>query len=642
MALRTLTAATGTFTLTGQQTVCTYPKNIYDPDTGKLTLRKLRARWSPYATADAAYNAWCSTLGLDPAVSEYSAATINSYRFAVIPLKSSPVDWGSYLGVVVQNNAIALYINDPVATDQTYYSTITYQGGDARFGAVPMPTNRPMFLLGTETSMQFNTSLVYDASSIKTRTGINPSTGAREFVYIGTRQQSGNYLVRWAVRLAAGYLEMVVTTTAASQDVGYGTRIQYVIGSEATDVPSGGAIITTDFIGTVQILSDNLSSLRVVQPESLALTDPAPTYQYKVYPPLSETMNYMDYTRLDIGALLSDTHAFTDSTLYLFKAGALVQDVMAFLDTQSPTLKISLQSDEVMLLTEAVNAAYPFTVADSMAFTDAATAVAGVIVLDALGFLDPATPTVKYYQSLLEAIAASDSLRNFFAGLAADTFNVAETVVGMPRYNPALADVFAFTDPTTPICVFRVIAPDNIKFTDAQLYKWIYKPTLTDGVTISAGFVDPSGGFTTWAINTRTRSVTQYSNWAFNGFANVGHKYLGSASDGLYEIGGNTDNGTNIVARIKGGFAQFAGSHLASLKAVYLGMRGTGQLVMNIETADGRTYTYQTVQQNMNTTRIRVGKGLRARYYSFELVTAGQDFDLDSVEFIPLAAQRRV
>jgi hypothetical protein len=44
----------------------------------------------------------------------------------------------------------------------------------------------------------------------------------------------------------------------------------------------------------------------------------------------------------------------------------------------------------------------------------------------------------------------------------------------------------------------------------------------------------------------------------------------------------------------------------------------------------------------MKTARINIGKGIRARYFAFELISTGQDFDLDSLEFIPLVAKRRV
>jgi hypothetical protein len=39
---------------------------------------------------------------------------------------------------------------------------------------------------------------------------------------------------------------------------------------------------------------------------------------------------------------------------------------------------------------------------------------------------------------------------------------------------------------------------------------------------------------------------------------------------------------------------------------------------------------------------VQVGKGLRARYFALELVTTGQDFDLDTIEVVPLLNARRV
>ena len=68
----------------------------------------------------------------------------------------------------------------------------------------------------------------------------------------------------------------------------------------------------------------------------------------------------------------------------------------------------------------------------------------------------------------------------------------------------------------------------------------------------------------------------------------------------------------------------------------------TGDIILKLDTGDGKTYTYQTVIQDMQSTKVRFGKGLRARYFSFELISTGPDFDLDTVEFLPLVAQRRV
>jgi hypothetical protein len=96
------------------------------------------------------------------------------------------------------------------------------------------------------------------------------------------------------------------------------------------------------------------------------------------------------------------------------------------------------------------------------------------------------------------------------------------------------------------------------------------------------------------------------------------------------------------VAQIKSGFAQWAGTKLTGFKGAYLGVRGGGDYVLKLETGDGNTYIYAVSAKDMATTKITLGKGLRARYFAFELISTGQDFDLDTIEFVPLIAERRV
>ena len=80
-----------------------------------------------------------------------------------------------------------------------------------------------------------------------------------------------------------------------------------------------------------------------------------------------------------------------------------------------------------------------------------------------------------------------------------------------------------------------------------------------------------------------------------------------------------------------------------AVPAAYLGMRGEGEAILRLLTGDGRRYDYLVKTQNMRTTKVNMGKGLRARYFAFELeIIDGHDFDLDAIEFVPIVTQRRV
>jgi hypothetical protein len=194
----------------------------------------------------------------------------------------------------------------------------------------------------------------------------------------------------------------------------------------------------------------------------------------------------------------------------------------------------------------------------------------------------------------------------------------------------------------TPKLILRVIASDTLNVSDAALVRQILRATVLEGIEISAAYVAPNGSITTWTMNTRTTAVSEYRNYPFNSFARVGHKYLGAAADGIYELDGDTDNGTAIIATLRSGLAQMAGSHLGGIKAAYIAARGTGSWVMRIITGHGEVYNYGVTNQSMRSTKIHIGKGLRARYFAFELVSSGQDFDLDSLEFLPIINDRRV
>ena len=130
-----------------------------------------------------------------------------------------------------------------------------------------------------------------------------------------------------------------------------------------------------------------------------------------------------------------------------------------------------------------------------------------------------------------------------------------------------------------------------------------------------------------------------------NSFAQMGHHFLGASSTGLYQLDGPLDVGSAIVATVKSGSAQFSGSRYTAFDAVYLGCRvsdGANDWLLKLHTGDGQCYVYQFQPLNRRTTKIFVGKGLRARYFSWELVTAGENFDLDSIEFVPISSKRRV
>jgi hypothetical protein len=244
--------------------------------------------------------------------------------------------------------------------------------------------------------------------------------------------------------------------------------------------------------------------------------------------------------------------------------------------------------------------------------------------------------------SVIELVRFVDALRRFFSGDVTEGLGLSDTLLDKKNVYPVLQDTLNLDPDVNRSMVFRVVAPESFAIDDVDALKLIFAPTLSDVVDIAAAYISPGNSITTWAVNAKTGAVSEYQSFDFNSFARVGNTYVAANSTGLYELAGDTDDGDDIISTIRSGFMQLAGSNFTALRDAYLGMRGDGTYILRVITGDGNTYNYSFAADSMRSSKVPLGKGMRARYIAFELVNAGDDFDLDAVEFIPLASKRRV
>lgn len=355
-----------------------------------------------------------------------------------------------------------------------------------------------------------------------------------------------------------------------------------------------------------------------------------------------DDVSFTDFSRFSWIMLATDAIGVDPDTTYMYRPGRIIGEGLGVAELADPTMKyVTVMTErggirDVMLLGRKVD------VGETIGVHDVIAAVRAASVIERLRVTDTLLSKAIYGKTMLQGIGLHDSLLRFFSG---DIIEGIQTVdaAAYARVTPrVLTETTGIADALGKKLILRLVAADTVGIDDNQLLKMFFSPTLLDGVEVSAAYVAPNGNITTWAINTKNFATTEYTGYEFNSFAQMGRKYIGATRDGLYELDGDTDAGAAIIAEIKSGFMQLGGSRFTSFKAAYLGMRGEGDFVLKLETGDGKTYTYAVVGKDMETAKVHLGKGLRARYFAFELISTGQDFDLDGVEFIPLVAQRRV
>jgi len=293
-------------------------------------------------------------------------------------------------------------------------------------------------------------------------------------------------------------------------------------------------------------------------------------------------------------------------------------------------------------LAGALATAWPLAIADTATISPSLITARGLTVAEALGLTPSTAPATTYGVSTAEALGLSEALLKFLGGALTEGLTVTPAVTADRCAGSVFSDALSVGDTAAATAVLRVVTAEGLDLTDAQLMQSIFSGTLTEEIILSLGVLDDAGDFTAWALNTVTGGVTQYENYLFNSYAAHGGQYLAASESGLYTLDGDTDDGTDIVGTLRSGYTQFAGTKLSVLDAAYLGLRGDGCYVFNIHTGTGEQYGYTAYAESMRTARVTLGRGLRTRYIAFELVSTGQDFDLDSVELTPLDLTRRV
>lgn len=323
-------------------------------------------------------------------------------------------------------------------------------------------------------------------------------------------------------------------------------------------------------------------------------------------------------------------------------AGVLVVDRARINDQLAGNAIALVSLRDAFRFAETLSQAHSLNVDEAVGVADQHAVALSWRLIEKLGIVDSLGVNAIYQASVAYTLRLADTLARFFAAEVSDAFAAGDTLLARAAALGVARDGIGIAPTLQPMLLLNVVVDDDVAVDDEQLIQMLFNPTVVEGIAVKAGYLGPNGSFTTWAMNTRTGAVTEYADFTFNSLAKVGRSYFGASEDGLYELRGDDDDGDDIIARIRGGYLQFGGPKLSRLKEAYIAARGEGDWVLRVLTGDGEVYNYAVTNRSMRSTKVHMGKGQRARYFAYELISAGQDFDLDTLEFVPLVVQRRV
>lgn len=341
-----------------------------------------------------------------------------------------------------------------------------------------------------------------------------------------------------------------------------------------------------------------------------------------------------------VAALASDGIGISESLIAQY--GLVVVERLRFADPHIVNWIANCDAADLVEFAEQLRQLFPVALAEELGVSVEQLAQTSIRLLERLRIAPQLQGTARFNVTVTQLVRLRENLGNFFGAEIADGVEFADALTTRKIAVATLAETLGIDAVLAPQFLLSVRVAEGVGIDDADVVNMLFSPTVREGVEISAGYVAPDGSFTAWAMNTRTAAVTEYRNFAFNSFARVGNRYLAASADGLFELLGDDDAGDDIIGRVRSGFMQFGGTQLSRLKSAYVAARGEGEMLLKIIDGDGREYLYSCDTRDMRSTKVHMGKGMRSRYFAFELVTTGQDFDIDTIEFVPIVVQRRV
>jgi hypothetical protein len=252
---------------------------------------------------------------------------------------------------------------------------------------------------------------------------------------------------------------------------------------------------------------------------------------------------------------------------------------------------------------------------------------------------------------IMEAATVEALARAGWAVEALDALETSDTIVTQLRAMVALQDAATAIGTAAPLLRLTTFVADATEAAAVPSVRATMGVALADGADVFASLRIGSEEFSGWVINTETRATSEYTNFPFNSFAQFAGKCYGASEDGIYELTGDDDAGTPIDAFIRTGLMDFGSRQLKRMPDVFVGFSSASAtpLILKVitTTKDGKVEDWYDIVESPATAtregRFKVGRGLKAVYWQLELHNkGGADFDLDSIEWLPLALTRRI
>lgn len=355
--------------------------------------------------------------------------------------------------------------------------------------------------------------------------------------------------------------------------------------------------------------------------ETHAYADPSLPYY-----PVSSGISFSDSTSITSGIVILEnlliagngTHSINTSDAISEYIELLDSLVLAFNKTVSETLTIS---SAVSIITNNTNIVVEELIANSSAsslvdFSNTLTEI--------LSFLD--TISFGYKFTISESLAINSASSELYKAIL------------------TISESLGLIETNSNSYVHIVSLDSTLNLSSVLGSNGNLSEILADNIVITIPTSSGQDTYLGYVFSPEGNTVTTYTNYNFDGNAKYRGQYYFFNSTGLYLYGGVTDDGALIRSVILTSANSFGTSNKKQIPQIYLGATNTAEILMKVR-VDGKAechYRLRKYTNELDTQKIKIGKGLIGRYFQFELITEAEEFSMESIEFFPIVLKRKL
>lgn len=231
-----------------------------------------------------------------------------------------------------------------------------------------------------------------------------------------------------------------------------------------------------------------------------------------------------------------------------------------------------------------------------------------------------------------DTVGVSDSVQAIISLLISEGLVATDSTTYIKDIYLSLAETLGATDALVASLNIYLSLTDNLVAIDTASNTGVFGVTITEGLKIDVSVEIDDEIFECYVLSTPKFLPSVYSGFNFNSYCEYQGRAFGANATGIFELTGDTDNGTTIHTGVTLHETDFGTRNEKRFRKAYLGVSGT-EPVMIMETGEGERTVYSIDDKG----KVNASRSLHSR----DWVLSVSDFDsLDSIQLVPVILAR--